>query len=195
MFTGIVTAIGEVARAERGTDRLALTIRSPWDDLGTGDSIAVNGACLTVVERADGAFRVDVIVTTRGRTVLESLRPGDRVNLERALAVGDRLGGHFVQGHVDGVGEIVGLREREDAWLMDVRLPPEVAALSIPHGSIAIDGVSLTISEMLDAGTVQVGLIPFTMEHTTLGDRRLGDRVQVEADMLGKYVRQLVQKS
>jgi riboflavin synthase len=195
MFTGIVTAIGEVARAERGTDRLALTIRSPWDDLGTGDSIAVNGACLTVVERADGAFRVDVIVTTRGRTVLESLRPGDRVNLERALAVGDRLGGHFVQGHVDGVGEIVGLREREDAWLMDVRLPPEVAALSIPHGSIAIDGVSLTISEMLDAGTVQVGLIPFTMEHTTLGDRRVGDRVQVEADMLGKYVRQLVQKS
>jgi riboflavin synthase len=195
MFTGIVTAIGEVARAERGTDRLALTIRSPWDDLGTGDSIAVNGACLTVVERADGAFRVDVIVTTRGRTVLESLRPGDRVNLERALAVGDRLGGHFVQGHVDGVGEIVGLREREDAWLMDVRLPPEVAALSIPHGSIAIDGVSLTISEMLDAGTVQVGLIPFTMDHTTLGDRRVGDRVQVEADMLGKYVRQLVQKS
>jgi riboflavin synthase len=195
MFTGIVAAIGEVARAERGTDRLALSIRSPWDDLGTGDSIAVNGACLTVVERAGGTFRVDVIVTTRGRTVLESLRPGDRVNLERALAVGERLGGHFVQGHVDGVGEIVGLRESEDAWLMDVRLPPEVSALSIPHGSIAIDGVSLTISEMLGPDTVQIGLIPFTMQHTTLGDRRVGDRVQVEADMLGKYVRQLVQKS
>ena len=195
MFTGIVTAIGEVARAERGADRLALTIRSPWDDLGTGDSIAVNGACLTVVERTGGAFRVDVIVTTRGRTVLESLQPGDRVNLERALAVGDRLGGHFVQGHVDGVGQIVGLRENEDAWLMDVRLPEEVATLSIPHGSIAIDGVSLTISEMLGPDTVQIGLIPFTMQHTTLGDRRVGDRVQVEADMLGKYVRQLVQKS
>ena len=195
MFTGIVTAIGEVARADRGADRLALTIRSPWDDLGTGDSIAVNGACLTVVERTGGAFRVDVIVTTRGRTVLESLQPGDRVNLERALAVGDRLGGHFVQGHVDGVGQIVGLRENEDAWLMDVRLPEEVATLSIPHGSIAIDGVSLTISEMLGPDTVQIGLIPFTMQHTTLGDRRVGDRVQVEADMLGKYVRQLVQKS
>jgi riboflavin synthase len=195
MFTGIVTAIGAVARAERGADRLALTIRSPWDDLGTGDSIAVNGACLTVVERTGGAFRVDVIVTTRGRTVLESLQPGDRVNLERALAVGDRLGGHFVQGHVDGVGQIVGLRENEDAWLMDVRLPEEVATLSIPHGSIAIDGVSLTISEMLGPDTVQIGLIPFTMQHTTLGDRRVGDRVQVEADMLGKYVRQLVQKS
>ncbi|HEX9632534.1 MAG TPA: riboflavin synthase [Gemmatimonadales bacterium] len=195
MFTGIVTAIGAVARAERGADRLALTIRSPWDDLGTGDSIAVNGACLTVVERTGGAFRVDVIVTTRSRTVLESLQPGDRVNLERALAVGDRLGGHFVQGHVDGVGQIVGLRENEDAWLMDVRLPEEVATLSIPHGSIAIDGVSLTISEMLGPDTVQIGLIPFTMQHTTLGDRRVGDRVQVEADMLGKYVRQLVQKS
>jgi len=194
MFTGIVTAIGDVVRAERGADRLALTIRSPWDDLGSGDSVAVNGACLTVVEQSGGTFRVDVIVTTRGRTVLESLGPGDRVNLERALAVGDRLGGHFVQGHVDGVGEIVGLRQSEDAWLMDVRLPPEVADLSIPHGSIAIDGVSLTISEMLGPDTVQIGLIPFTMQHTTLGDRKVGDRVQVEADMLGKYVRQLVQK-
>lgn len=192
MFTGIVTALGVVVRADRGADRLVLTLRSPYDDLTVGDSIAVNGACLTVVEHGAGTFRVDVIVTTRGRTVLEALAAGDRVNLERALAVGDRLGGHFVQGHVDGVGEIVGLRQSEDAWLMDVRLPPEVAELSIPHGSIAIDGVSLTISEMLGAGTVQIGLIPFTMEHTTLGERKVGDRVQVEADMLGKYVRQLV---
>jgi len=194
MFTGIVTALGEVMEAARGPDRLALTLRSPYPDLQIGDSIAVNGACLTVVALDGDTFRVDVIVTTRGRTVLERLRPGDRVNLERALAVGDRLGGHFVQGHVDGLGEIVGLRRQEDAWLMDVRLPPEVAELSIPHGSIAIDGVSLTISEMLDDRTVQIGLIPFTMEQTTLGDRRVGDAVQVEADMLGKYVRQLVRK-
>jgi riboflavin synthase len=195
MFTGIVAAIGDVVRAERGADRLVLTIRSPWDDLAAGDSIAVNGACLTVVEDAGGTFRVDVIVTTRGRTVLESLRPGQRVNLERALAVGDRLGGHFVQGHVDGVGEIVALRESEDAWLMDIRLPPDVAELTIPHGSIAIDGVSLTVSEIPSPDTVQIGLIPFTMQHTTLGDRSVGDRVQVEADMLGKYVRQLVQRA
>jgi riboflavin synthase len=194
MFTGIVTAVGEVVEAERGPDRLALTIRSPYADLGIGDSIAVNGACLTVVARDADTFRVDVIVTTRGRTSLESLTAGDRVNLERALAVGERLGGHFVQGHVDGLGEIVGLRPEEDAWLMDIRLPPEVAELSIPHGSIAIDGVSLTISDMLDDGTVQIGLIPFTMEQTTLGERRIGDTVQVEADMLGKYVRQLVRK-
>jgi riboflavin synthase len=194
MFTGIVTAIGEVVRAERGPERLALTLRSPYADLATGDSIAVNGACLTVVDHDGGTFRVDVIVTTRGRTALEGLRPGEVVNLERALAVGDRLGGHFVQGHVDGLGEIVGLARVEDAWLMDVRLPPEVAELSIPHGSIAIDGVSLTISEILGPDTVQIGLIPYTMEHTTLGRRRVGDRVQIEADMLGKYVRRLVRK-
>lgn len=194
MFTGIVTAMGEVTAAERGPDRLVLTIRSPYNDLAIGDSIAVNGACLTVVALDDDTFRVDVIVTTRGRTCLEALRPGSRVNLERAMAVGDRLGGHFVQGHVDGLGEIVGMRPEEDAWLMDVRLPPDVAELSIPHGSIAIDGVSLTISEMLGEDTVQVGLIPFTMEQTTLGERRVGDKVQIEADMLGKYVRQLVRR-
>jgi len=186
--------MGEVVRAERGPERLALTIRSPYDDLATGDSVAVNGACLTVVECSDGAFRVDVIVTTRGRTCLEALRAGDVVNLERALAVGDRLGGHFVQGHVDGLGEVVGLRRDEDAWLMDVRLPPELAELSIPHGSIAVDGVSLTISDMLGPDTVRIGLIPYTMQHTTLGGRQVGDRVQIEADMLGKYVRQLVRK-
>jgi len=194
MFTGIVTAVGEVVAAERGPGWLALTIRSPYDDLGIGDSVAVNGACLTVVAQEAGAFRVDVIVTTRGRTCLEQLQPGDRVNLERALAVGERLGGHFVQGHVDGLGEIVGMRESEDAWLMDIRLPSEVAELSIPHGSIAVDGVSLTISAMLGPDTVQIGLIPFTMERTALGNRRVGDQVQIEADMLGKYVRQLVRK-
>jgi len=194
MFTGIVTAMGEVVGAERGADRLALTIRSPYDDLAVGDSIAVNGACLTVVAHEGGTFRVDVIVTTRGRTGLAALAAGDRVNLERALAVGERLGGHFVQGHVDGLGEIVGLRPEADAWLMDVRLPPDVAALSIPHGSIAVDGVSLTISDLLDHATVRIGLIPFTLAHTTLGERKVGDRVQIEADMLGKYVRQLVQK-
>jgi len=194
MFTGIVTAMGEVVRAERGPERLALTIRAPYADLAAGDSVAVNGACLTVVDCDAGTFRVDVIVTTRGRTCLEALRAGDVVNLERALAVGDRLGGHFVQGHVDGLGEVVGLRREEDAWLLDVRLPPELAELSIPHGSIAVDGVSLTISDMLGPDTVRIGLIPYTMQHTTLGGRQVGDRVQIEADMLGKYVRQLVRK-
>jgi riboflavin synthase len=194
MFTGIVTAVGEVVRAERGDDRLALTIRSPYDDLAAGESIAVNGTCLTVVETDGPTFRVDVIVTTRGRTALEALGPASRVNLERALAMGDRLGGHFVQGHVDGLGEVVGMRREADAWLMDVRLPREVAELSVPHGAIAVDGVSLTISDVLAPDTVRIGLIPFTVEHTTLGGRRVGDRVNVEGDILGKYVRQLLRK-
>jgi riboflavin synthase len=194
MFTGIVTAIGEVLRAERGPDRLALTLRAPYPDLAPGESVAVNGACLTVVEAGDGSFRVDVIVTTRGRTCLETLRAGDRVNLERALAVGDRLGGHFVQGHVDGVADVVAVRDEQDARFLDVRLPPEVAELSVPHGSIAIDGVSLTINAIPAPDTVQVALIPFTIQHTTLGQRRPGDRVQVEGDMLGKYTRHLLRK-
>jgi riboflavin synthase len=194
MFTGIVTAVGEVLRAERGPERLALTLRAPYPDLAPGASIAVNGACLTVVEAADDWFRVDVIVTTRGRTALEELRPGARVNLERPLAAGDPLGGHFVQGHVDGLGTVVAVRDEQDARLLDVRLPPDMAELSIPHGSIALDGVSLTINAMPAPDTIQVALIPFTRQHTTLGERRPGDRVQVEGDMLGKYVRRLLGK-
>lgn len=194
MFTGIVTAMGEIEAANRGPERLALTIRSPYADLAVGDSVAVNGACLTVVETDGRTFRVDVIVTTRGRTGLAGARPGDRVNLERPLAVGERLGGHFVQGHVDGLGEVVGRREEADARLLDVRLPPELAELSIPHGSIAIDGVSLTINAIPAPDIVQVALIPYTLEHTTLGEREVGDRVHVEADMLGKYARQLLRK-
>ena len=186
--------MGEVLRAERGPGRLALTLRAPYRGLAPGDSIAVNGACLTVVAAADDWFRVDVIVTTRGRTALETVSPGARVNLERPLAVGDPLGGHFVQGHVDGLGDVVAVRDEQDARLLDVRLPPDVAELSIPHGSIALDGVSLTINAIPAPDTVQVALIPFTLEHTTLGERRPGDRVQVEGDMLGKYVRRLLGK-
>jgi riboflavin synthase len=194
VFTGIVTAMGEVERAERSADRLALTLRSPFDDLAVGDSVAVNGACLTVVGTDGRTFRVDVIVTTRGRTNLEALRTGDRVNLERPLGVGDRFGGHFVQGHVDGLGEVVGVQDVEDARLVDLRLPPDVAELSVPHGSIALDGVSLTINAIPSSDAIQVALIPYTLEATTLGRWRVGDRVQVEGDMLGKYVRRLLRK-
>lgn len=192
MFTGIVTARGRIATVKRGPDRLKLSIRSPYQDLAAGDSVAVNGACLTVVEADAGCFAVEVVTTTRGRTRLADLREGDEVNLERALAVGDRLGGHFVQGHVDGLGTVAGVQRSEDALLVDIDLPEEVADITVLHGSIAVDGVSLTVNDILKPGRIQVSLIPFTLEQTTLGALKVGDRVQIEGDMIGKFVRQLM---
>lgn len=192
MFTGIVTARGRVTAVTRQVDRLRVTIEAPYGDLEPGESVAVNGACLTVVQAADGRFTVEVIVTTRGRTRLAELRVSDLVNLERALAVGERMGGHFVQGHVDGLGTVVRVAEVEDAILLDVDIPPEVAEVTVPHGSIALDGVSLTVNAVPAPGRIQVALIPFTRERTTLGALAPGDRVQVEGDLIGKVVRQLV---
>jgi riboflavin synthase len=194
MFTGIVTARGKVTAAERTGDQLRLSIRSPYPDLAAGESIAVSGACLTVVEVNDGSFQVDVITTTRGRTRLADLRVGDEVNLERALRAGDRLGGHFVQGHVDGLGTVVAIRQSEDALLVDIDMPPDLADVTLLHGSIAVDGVSLTVNALPAPGRIQVALIPFTLEQTTLGNLEAGDRVHLEGDMIGKFVRQLLKR-
>jgi riboflavin synthase len=130
-------------------------------------------------------------VTTLGRTLIGEWTKGRRVNLERALRAADRLGGHFVQGHVDGLGTVERVSESADALLVDIQLPAEVVELAVPHGAITIDGVSLTVNAMPRSGVVQVSLVPFTREHTTLGSLQSGDRVHVEADVLGKYVRQL----
>jgi len=192
MFTGIVTEVGKVSAVEREADRLGFTIDVPYDDLELGESIAVSGACLTVVDRADGWFKVEAIVTTRGRTWFGDLQVGDEVNLERAMKVGDRLGGHFVQGHVDGVGKVTCVVTHEDAVLIDVEVPDQVAELTVPHGSISIDGVSLTVNAMPQPNVVQVALIPYTLQHTTLGNLEVGDPVHVEGDMIGKFVRQLI---
>ena len=194
MFTGIVTARGTVAAAKRTDDRLRLSIRSPYPDLAAGESIAVSGACLTVVEASDGCFAVDVITTTRGRTRLADLHVGDEVNLERALRAGDRLGGHFVQGHVDGLGTVVATRQAEDALLVDIDMPPDLTDVTFLHGSIAVDGVSLTVNAVPAPGRMQVALIPFTLEQTTLGTLKAGDRVNLEGDMIGKFVRQMVKR-
>lgn len=194
MFTGIVTARGRITAVKRGPDRLRLSIGSPYPDLTPGDSVAVNGACLTVVEADGGCFAVEVVTTTRGRTRLADLREDDEVNLERALAVGDRLGGHFVQGHVDGLGTVAAVKRVEDALLVDIDLPPEVVDVTVLHGSIAVDGVSLTVNDVLGPGRIQISLIPFTLEQTTLGGLKVGDRVQIEGDMIGKFVRELMQK-
>lgn len=194
MFTGIVTEVGQVAAVQRAADRLAFTIEAPYEDLVQGESIAVSGACLTVVEQGDHWFKVEAIVTTRGRTWFGDLQVGDRVNLERALRVGDRLGGHFVQGHVDAVGTVRRVEREADAVLIDVAVPDEIAELTVPHGSIAFDGVSLTVNATPQPNVVQVALIPYTLEHTTLGQLAPGSPVHIEGDMIGKFVRELLRE-
>ena len=193
MFTGIVSEIGTVREARPAGGGLDLSIRCSWADLALGESVAVDGACLTVAALGDGAFGAHVVRTSLERTRFGDLRPGDRVNLERALRAGDRLGGHLVQGHVDGLGTVLRVATRADARLVDLAVPPEVARVSVPLGSITVDGVSLTVNAMPEPGTIQISLIPFTLEHTTLADRRPGDRVHLEADTIGKYVRALLE--
>ncbi|HEU5262598.1 MAG TPA: riboflavin synthase [Gemmatimonadales bacterium] len=197
MFTGIVSAVGTVAKATRETGNgkrepgLTLAIRAPYRAVRKGESIAVNGACLTVERVVTGGFTVHVVETTEGRTLFGEYAAGRRVNLERALRAADRLGGHLVQGHVDGVAEVVRVERHGDAWVCDLRVPREVRDVSIPRGSITVDGVSLTINALSRPDLIQVSLIPFTRARTTLGTLRAGDRVHVEGDVLGKYVRQL----
>jgi len=197
MFTGIVSAMGRVAKATREAGNgkretgLTLTVRAPFTGVKRGESIAVNGACLTVERVLKGGFTVHVVETTAGRTLLGEYAVGRPVNLERALRAADRLGGHFVQGHVDGVALVERVTQVEDAWIYDLRVPRPVREISIPHGAITVDGVSLTINDLPGPDSVQISLIPFTRAHTTLGTLRVGDRVHVEGDVLGKYVRQL----
>ncbi len=193
MFTGIITAIGRIEAAKpTKSGGLDLTIRAPYRGLEIGESIAVDGACLTVERRVRGGFRVHAIATTLERTLLRELAPGSRVNLERAARVGDRLGGHLVQGHVDGIATVTGTRHAGDAWLVDLKVPRAVAAVSIPLGSITVAGVSLTVNAIPKVGIIQISLIPHTLAVTTLGSLERGSRVHVEGDVIGKYVKHLV---
>ena len=188
MFTGLVSAVGTVKSAREADGGRTLVISAPWRGLTLGESVAVDGACLTVARRLRGAFAVHVVATTLERTALGNYRAGRRVNLERALRAGDRLGGHLVQGHVDGVGRIRRIARQADALLVDIAVPRMVAEASVPLGSITVDGVSLTVNAVKGRSVVQVSLIPFTLQHTTLGDRCAGDRVHLEGDTIGKYV-------
>ena len=192
MFTGIVATTGTIRSVTAVADRMQITVEAAFRDLVLGESVAVDGACLTVVEIMTDAFRVDAVVTTRGRTKFDEVREGDRVNLERALSVGERLGGHFVQGHVDGVGVVAAVQRESDAMLIDIEMPQDVAEISVLHGSIAVNGVSMTINALPAEKIVQISVIPFTLEHTNLGELAAGDRVHLESDMLGKFVRQLM---
>jgi len=188
MFTGIVSAMGRV-KAAATNGGVVLTIAAPYKGLKRGESIAVNGACLTVERVVRGGFAVRAVTTTTDRTLFAEYAAGRRVNLERAVRAGDRLGGHIVQGHVDAVAEVVRVAERGDALLVDLRVPAAVREVSIPQGSITVDGVSLTVNALPDRDLVQVSLIPATRAGTTLGTVGAGDRVHVEGDVLGKYVR------
>ena len=191
MFTGIVSAVGRVAKATRNGDGLLLSIRAPYKGLRRGESIAVNGACLTVERVVRGGFTAHAVETTLDRTLLGEWVAGRPVNLERAVRAIDRLGGHLVQGHVDGVAGVTRVTKQGDAVLVDLQVPPEVLEVSILHGSLTVDGVSLTVNALPGGDTAQVSLVPFTRAHTTLGALRPGDRVHVEGDVLGKYVRRL----
>jgi riboflavin synthase len=195
VFTGLIDDVGRITSVAPSDAGREFRIECRYTDLVQGESIAVNGACLTVRECGADWFTAAAVTTTLDRTTMGSWDAGGRVNLERALRVGDRLGGHFVQGHVDGVATVEDVRQRDDARLVDLALPPGLAELMVPHGSLAVDGVSLTVNELPAPGMVQLSLIDFTLRHTTLGALSAGDRVHVEADMLGKYVQRLLKES
>ena len=196
MFTGLVDDVGTIEHVAVTAAGREFRIRTRYTGLVEGESIACEGVCLTVREfgPADGGswFTVAAVVTTLERTALGGWVPGRRVNLERAMRAGDRLGGHIVQGHVDGVGIVRSVERRDDAWVIDVSLPGEFDALLVPHGSITVDGVSLTVNALPAPGIVQLSIIEYTHRHTTLGLRRPGDPVHVEADMIGKHVQRLL---
>lgn len=194
MFTGLVEEIGRVEqiRPAGGGARIAIAASKVLDELQLGDSIAVNGVCLTVVEKKDRHFTVETVQETLERTTLSMLRPGQRVNLERSLTPNSRMGGHFVQGHVDGVGEIRIYEKREPGYWLGVVVPEALLPFFVQKGSVAIDGISLTIAEIRE-NVIFIALIPHTASATILGNKKVSDRVNIEVDILGKYVHRVLE--
>lgn len=195
MFTGIIEEIGTVLALERkdaGGARLSVACRAVLSGSAEGSSIAVNGVCLTALDITAGTFAADLAPETLQRTNLGDLTPGAEVNLERPVAVGDRLSGHIVQGHVDGTAEVAALRELGDGnWWLEARIAPEQSRYVIEKGSIALDGISLTVAA-IEHGLVSVAIIPHTFEHTTVRRLRPGSRLNVEFDLIAKYVEKLL---
>lgn len=193
MFTGLIEDVGKLHSREirKGSGRLVLSTRLPVREIAIGSSVAVNGACLTVVDKGRGRFTVDVSSETLSRTNLKDTAPGSLVNLERPLRLSDRLGGHLVTGHVDGTGIIEEIERRGQFTSIVCGIPASLDPLLVPKGSVAMDGISLTINEC-EKRCFSVAIIPFTLKHTNLQQRRVGDKVNVEADIIGKYVRRLL---
>jgi riboflavin synthase alpha subunit len=186
MFTGLIEARGRVRSVRRTASGRLFRIDAPfWSELSDGDSVSVNGACLTVTRHTGGSFEAEAVQTTLAATTLGDLREGAEVNLERALRLSDRLGGHIVTGHVDGVGRVLKVDGRREGTLLSVELPPNLARFVAPRGSIALDGVSLTVADV-KGQTLTVALIPETLRRTMASDYRAGDRVNVETDVLAR---------
>lgn len=195
MFTGLVSAVGEIREVETTPGGLDLTIGAPYEGVEPGESIAVAGACLTVVTRGPDRFAVHVVGPSLERTRLGALRPGDRVNLERAVRAGEPLGGHLVQGHVDAVGTVLAVHPAPDRRLVDIAAPAAVWEVTVPLGSITVEGVSLTVNALPAHGIIQVSLVPHTLERTTLGALAPGDPVHLEGDVIGKYVKAFLERN
>jgi riboflavin synthase len=192
VFTGLVDDVGTITAVADTAAGREFRVACRYRDLADGESIACNGACLTVRERGDGWFTVAAVVTTLGRTTIGGWTVGGRLNLERAMRPGDRLGGHIVQGHVDGVAEVTRREQAEDATLVELALPAGLADFMVPHGSVTVDGVSLTVNALPAPDRLELSLIEYTLRHTTLGALAVGDRVHVEGDIIGKYVQRLL---
>ena len=190
MFTGLIENVAQIGSVSRTDAGVELRIDSPYRDLQTGESISINGVCLTVLDFGDGWFTVAAMVMTISRTTVGDWRTGTRVNLERAMRADARLGGHIVQGHVDGVASVSRVRRVDDAILADLSLPEGLSRTLVLHGSVALDGVSLTVNA-LEGDKLQVALIDHTLTHTTLNELVPGSRVNVETDVIGKYIERL----
>jgi riboflavin synthase len=191
LFTGIVDAIGRITDVKRTDAGVELTVECDYKDLVEGESIAMNGVCLTVRKCGPGWFNVGAVVTTTGRTTIGSWKTGQRINLERAMRADTRFGGHIVQGHVDAAAKVTNISRTADSMLIDIALPPDLSHTLVLHGSVTVDGVSLTVND-LDGDKLQVSIIDYTFRHTTLGDLKAGDEVQIETDVIGKYVQRIV---
>ena len=195
MFTGIVEELGEIREIHREADSITLTIRATTvlDDVHHGDSIAVNGVCLTVVEFGDDFFTADLMQETLDRSSLGQVEVGSKVNLERATAVGQRLGGHIVQGHIDGTGEVISRTPGERWEVVRISLPEQLAKYVVEKGSIAVDGTSLTVSAVGE-GFFEVSLIPTTLSDSVIGSAPVGTKVNLEVDVLAKYVEKMLER-
>ena len=196
MFTGLIEDVGTIGDLRLQQKSAVLTVKTklPVRSMARGASVAVNGACLTVVKKGLRSFTVDVSPETLQRTSLETLTVGSMVNLERPMRLADRLGGHLVTGHVDGVGAVAAIEKQGEFTIITFEVPAPLGALLVPKGSVAVDGISLTVN-VCRKQRFSVAIIPFTLRHTNLRARRVGDKVNVETDLIGKYVQSFMRQS